>query len=224
MRISAAIFDRDGVLTTFDWAGATGELFRLTGLSAGEIVRRWRGWVSGRVIADAALEYECISDFLASLVGSVDFSDDARGALGRFEYTRFVRGYPDAAPALELARRRGLKTGLLTNNTLSISPSGMLDAAGLGGSIDVALSSQMIGAAKPDPLAYRAIAEALGVTTDACLFFDDVGAWVDGARRAGMQAYLVDRSSEPGPARDGVVRDLAELGAILDEVTDALPR
>ncbi|MFV4725549.1 hypothetical protein ACNJUL_20575, partial [Mycobacterium tuberculosis] len=44
-------------------------------------------------------------------------------------------------------------------------------------------------------------------------FIDDIADWVEGARCAGMRAYLVDRS---GQTRDGVVRDLSSLGAILD--------
>lgn len=220
MRISALVFDRDGVLTTFDWASVQVELSRITGLSAGEIVERWRAWSRERVIADSASEHESIRGFLLGVAGSAGLGDGARTALLEFDYTKFVRGYPDAALALGEARRRGLKTGVLTNNSLAISPTRMLDAAGLGGSIDVALSSQMIGAAKPDPRAYRAIAAALGVATGECLFFDNVASWVDGARRAGMRARLVDRSGEAGPPRDGVVRDLADLDAILREVTE----
>uniref|UniRef100_UPI001374E256 HAD-IA family hydrolase n=1 Tax=Mycobacterium tuberculosis TaxID=1773 RepID=UPI001374E256 len=105
------------------------------------------------------------------------------------------------------------RTGVSGHAGAVHSARSLLQCAALHDLVDVVLSSQMIGAAKPDPRAYQAIAEALGVSTTSCLFFDDIADWVEGARCAGMRAYLVDRS---GQTRDGVVRDLSSLGAILD--------
>lgn len=189
MSISAVVFDRDGVLTSFDWTRAEEDVRRITGLPLEEIERRWGGWLNGLTIDDAFVETQPISEFLSSLARELELGSKARDELVRLDYMAFAQGYPDARPALEEARRRGLKVGVLTNNSLLVS------------------------ARKPDPRAYQAIAEALGVSTTSCLFFDDIADWVEGARCAGMRAYLVDRS---GQTRDGVVRDLSSLGAILD--------
>lgn len=213
MSISAVVFDRDGVLTSFDWTRAEEDVRRITGLPLEEIERRWGGWLNGLTIDDAFVETQPISEFLSSLARELELGSKARDELVRLDYMAFAQGYPDARPALEEARRRGLKVGVLTNNSLLVSARSLLQCAALHDLVDVVLSSQMIGAAKPDPRAYQAIAEALGVSTTSCLFFDDIADWVEGARCAGMRAYLVDRS---GQTRDGVVRDLSSLGAILD--------
>lgn len=44
--------------------------------------------------------------------------------------------------------------------------------------------------AKPDPRMWAFLLDRLGVGAEACLFFDDLPANVDGARRAGMRAEL----------------------------------
>lgn len=213
LSISAVVFDRDGVLTSFDWTRAEEDVRPITGLPLEEIERRWGGWLNGLTIDDAFVETQPISEFLSSLARELELGSKARDELVRLDYMAFAQGYPDARPALEEARRRGLKVGVLTNNSLLVSARSLLQCAALHDLVDVVLSSQMIGAAKPDPRAYQAIAEALGVSTTSCLFFDDIADWVEGARCAGMRAYLVDRS---GQTRDGVVRDLSSLGAILD--------
>jgi len=53
----------------------------------------------------------------------------------------------------------------------------------------VALSYE-IDCTKPEPEAYRIIAERLGVEPGECIFVDDQPKYVDGARAAGMQAIL----------------------------------
>ncbi|OSC42089.1 HAD family hydrolase [Mycobacterium decipiens] len=212
MSTHAIVFDRDGVLTRFDWAGAREVLLRITHLPLEELGDRWQAWLNGRALDDALDESEQIRAFLSNVARDLELGRQAHDELLRLDYASFAQGYPDARPALEEARRRGLKVGVLTNNSMLVSPRRMLASAALDDLVDVALSSQMIGAAKPDPQAYRAIAQALGVATTSCLFFDNIATWVEGARRTGMRAYLVDRSGEP---RDGVVRDLSRLDAIL---------
>jgi putative hydrolase of the HAD superfamily len=214
LNIHAAIFDRDGVLISFDWERAQDELRRITRLPMDELGHRWQAWRAGRAIDDEIDEFEQIREFLSNVARELRLGPKAHDELVRLDYTVFAEGYTDARPALEEARRRGLKVGVLTNNSMLVSPRRMLLRAALDDLVDVALSSQMIGAAKPDPRAYRAIAEALGVATTSCLFFDNVAPWVEAARCAGMRAYLVDRCGEP---REGVVRDLSSLAAILDE-------
>jgi HAD superfamily hydrolase (TIGR01509 family) len=48
--------------------------------------------------------------------------------------------------------------------------------------------SHEIGAVKPDPQSFARVTEAAGVAPGAILFFDDVTANVEGARRAGWRA------------------------------------
>lgn len=54
---------------------------------------------------------------------------------------------------------------------------------------DSLLLSAEIGVEKPDPVAYRLAAEAVGAAPSDCLFIDDVAEYVDGARSVGMDAH-----------------------------------
>ena len=52
-----------------------------------------------------------------------------------------------------------------------------------------ALFSAELGRSKPDPEAFRRLAERLGARPSAVLLFDDDAGYVAGARRAGLAAY-----------------------------------
>jgi len=63
-----------------------------------------------------------------------------------------------------------------------------LEASGIDTAFDVVFNSARLGVAKPDPAAFRIVADTLGIWPERILFVDDQAANVDGARRAGMQA------------------------------------
>jgi putative hydrolase of the HAD superfamily len=109
--------------------------------------------------------------------------------------------------------------GVLTNNSMGVSPGRMLAAAGLDGLVDVALSAQMIGARKPEPAAYAAIAAALDAPSQSCLFFDDNRTWVEAARAMGMRAFELDRGRADHDVVAGILRDLSAVPSILDGIT-----
>ena len=120
-----------------------------------------------------------------------------------------------ARPALELVRASGRKTGVLSNFSLaSLEPS--LAAAGLIDLVDGICAAHVLGAAKPAAEAYHAIADALGCPPAACVMLDDEPACVEGARAAGMRAYLVDRSRAGHDLERGVVADCSALAELLD--------
>ncbi|NUO49328.1 MAG: HAD family hydrolase, partial [Polyangiaceae bacterium] len=107
-----------------------------------------------------------------------------------------------------------------TNNSMGVSPGRKLEATGLAGLFDVALSSQMIGAKKPEAAAYIAIATALQADPRHCLFFDNKRSCVEGARATGMRAFELDRTRADHDIPAGVLRDLSALSLILDESTN----
>lgn len=148
MSISAVVFDRDGVLTSFDWTRAEEDVRRITGLPLEEIERRWGGWLNGLTIDDAFVETQPISEFLSSLARELELGSKARDELVRSTTWRSPRDIQTRVQPLEEARRRGLKVGVLTNNSLLVSARSLLQCAALHDLVDVVLSSQMIGAAK----------------------------------------------------------------------------
>ena len=188
----AVIFDRDGVLAEFDLARAHAALgvlpFGLEQLGA-----HLRAWAPrARPVVDRESERVFWSSFWSHLGEAHGWDEALRAQVGRFEPHTALRPFGDARPALEQARRRGYRVGVLSNFTLLDLPAS-LEGLGLGGLVDVALSAAMIGAAKPRPEAYEAMARALGVAPAQCLFVDDRPECVEGARRVGMRAWLLDR-------------------------------
>jgi putative hydrolase of the HAD superfamily len=56
--------------------------------------------------------------------------------------------------------------------------------------LDEAVLSYAIGTVKPDPVAYRTVAQRLGVQPAECLFIDDIDRYCDAAEHVGMKAIL----------------------------------
>lgn len=216
MTIRAAIFDRDGVLTDFDRKAGAAFFQSLLGVSQEELVHYWLVW--GRKhgfptnAAEEALFWRGLWDHV---IAELKPNEAAREALYRFDYTSFVRPFPDARPALQVARDHGLHTGVLSNFTLATIDES-LAAAGLADLIDVAAAAPTIGYPKPQVESYLYVTNRLGVAPEECLFFDDEVPCVEGARRLGMQAYLVERQRTGHDVLQGIVCDLSALPLILE--------
>lgn len=207
----AIVFDRDGVLAEFDLDRTRAELGPLLPFGLEQLGAQLRHWAaSGRAVTvtDPGSERVFWSTFWEHLCGEHHLSAAVRDQLLRFTPSRTLRAFADVRPVLEEARRRHYRVGVLSNFTLLDLP-GSLEALGLQGCVDAALSAAMIGAAKPAPEAYQAISRALGVAPEACLFIDDRPECVEGARRVGMRAWLLDRRKRSHGA--GTLHGLDEL-------------
>lgn len=131
--------------------------------------------------------------------------------------------YPDAAPALEALRARGVTLVICSNWDLSLHD--VLADTGLDRLVDGAAVSAVDGAAKPDPALFaRALERAGGIEPAAALHVgDSVAADVRGALAAGVRPVLIAREGdevrsqdEGGPVPPGVpvIADLHGLLAL----------
>ena len=93
-------------------------------------------------------------------------------------------------------RDGGAEVALLSNASTRLEDD--LARSGILEEFDVALSSAVLGVTKPDPAAFLAAADRLGVAPERCLFIDDVQANVDGAAAVGMRA---ERFKDPEQLR-----------------------
>jgi 2-haloacid dehalogenase len=126
-----------------------------------------------------------------------------------------LRAWPDAREALERLRRAGIRMAFLSNLTAP-----MLDAAvrnsQLQGYFEPHLSTDRIGACKPDPRAYRMGVTAFGVNRDQIMFCAAAGWDVAGARWFGYPTYWINRAAQPaeqlGASPDGTGAGMAEFG------------
>jgi putative hydrolase of the HAD superfamily len=121
--------------------------------------------------------------------------------------------YPDVVPALRDLRARGLRLVVASNWDCSLPE--WLEGAGLGGLLDGAVSSAVVGQAKPDPAVFREALRVAGADPGEALHAgDSVVNDIEGARAAGVRAVLVARDGEAPPGVESV-RSLAELPSLL---------
>ncbi|HEY3556336.1 MAG TPA: HAD family hydrolase [Kribbella sp.] len=206
--MKAVVFDLDNTL--FDHSGSA--------------ERGLRGWVAGLgvVPTDALVaEWFVIEDrvYPAWLAGELSHQGQRRQRMREFlpllgievpgtdagldevfdGYLRLYRdswvAYPDARPALEVARGNGWRIGVLTNGSTK-QQNAKLEAIGLAGFVDVVCTSESLGVSKPDPLAYHRVCEALGVEpADTLMVGDNLELDVLAAREAGLAARHLDRAA-----------------------------
>lgn len=100
--------------------------------------------------------------------------------------------YPDAVPALELVRSKGLTTGMVSNATeLARRVLRHLDMERL---FDLVVISDEVGVRKPDPRIFEMAVDLAGSSPSKTLFLGDKPATdIEGATRAGLRGVLVDR-------------------------------
>jgi putative hydrolase of the HAD superfamily len=119
--------------------------------------------------------------------------------------------YPDAAPALEALRARGVRLVVVSNWDHSLHE--RLEETGLAPLVDGAVTSAEVGAAKPQRAIFDHALELAGVDAGAALHAgDSPEADAVGALDAGLRAVLVARDGAaaalPGAP---VIASLAEL-------------
>ena len=102
-------------------------------------------------------------------------------------------------------RDEGYRTGVVTNNIREAS-AGWRALLPVEDLFDVVVDSSDVGVRKPDPAIFAVALERLGgVSPSAAVFLDDAPGNVEGARRAGLHAILVEDQATA----------LAELDAVL---------
>ena len=153
-----------------------------------------------------ALRRECA----AVVTAEAGIEADADTALAILSDAVVVVAYPDARPALDWARCRGLVTAVVSNGDCSLEA--LLAGAGLD--VDVVVDSATAGAAKPDPAIFAIALRRLGVdAADALHVGDDEATDGDGARAAGIEVVILDRRGSSAP---GVVASLDDLRRVLE--------
>jgi putative hydrolase of the HAD superfamily len=213
--IEAVIFDRDGVLAFFDDPAINAFFTRLLPIGMREMRSHWdahgaeQGWP--RTVAE---EKQFFALFWRRLSDACDLPAAALRELEGWDYRTVMRPFADARPIMAWLRQQGIKVGVLSNFSLaSLEPS--LEALGLADYVDVAYSAPVIEGSKPETAAFHITAAGLGVAPERCLMVDDQIEHVHGARAAGMQACLVDRSGATPPPDGQTIRSLAEVQAII---------
>lgn len=188
---------------------------RTLGLPAGTLT--WRGpfdpasdslWVSMQRHEISEREYWLTrSREVGRLVGEewttmVEFVQRTRGA----EPDAIIR--PEARTAIAAVKSRGVALAILSNELDLFYGAALRTRLPLLAAFDVIVDATHTGILKPDPRAYHACLDALGLPAEACVFVDDQRRNVDGALALGIPTVHFDVTN-PAP---GYADALARLG------------
>jgi len=119
---------------------------------------------------------------------------------------------PEADAALRIAHEAGVRLAILSNELDLFYGADFRRRLPLLSLFDRIVDATYTGILKPDPRAYAAVAEALGLTPGDCVFIDDQARNVAGAERAGMRAVQF----EVRDPRRSFSEALAHFGLALD--------
>ncbi|WP_275002713.1 HAD family hydrolase [Promicromonospora iranensis] len=149
-----------------------------------------------------------VREFLGADATDDEADELFTGYLSRYE--RAWIAFDDAVPALRRVRDAGLVVAVLTNGD-SVHQRRKLDRTGLAEHLDVVVASDDLPAGKPDPRAYAATCEILGVAPgDVLMVGNDLEKDFQGPLDAGLGAVLLDRNDRYPDVVDRI-RTLDEL-------------
>ena len=151
--------------------------------------------------------------YIHTLLDRLECPGPYDGIAGRllelFDDPATFRVFPDAAPCLEEVRRRGLKTAVVSNWGFRLSR--LLDRLGLGEAFDAVVASADVRSEKPEGTIFREALARTGADPGRVIHVgDDAETDLEGARRAGLHALLLDRR-EAHPEERSRIRSLREL-------------
>ncbi|MFI8614582.1 HAD-IA family hydrolase [Acidovorax sp. NPDC077693] len=119
---------------------------------------------------------------------------------------------PEAVAAIEAARAAGKRLAILSNELDLFYGAEFRRRLPLLQAFEVIVDATYTGVLKPDPRAYAAVTDALGIPAQACVFVDDQLRNIQGGLRAGLQAVHFD-----------VLHPAASFGRALDLLGVARP-
>jgi len=132
------------------------------------------------------------------------FVQRARGA----DVAAVIR--PEAVSAIEQAKGLGYKLGILSNELDLFYGADFRERLQLLKNFDVIVDATYTGILKPDPRAYQACLQALGVAAVQAVFVDDQARNIEGAKACGLQVVTFD-VFEPAQSFSKALQRLANL-------------
>jgi putative hydrolase of the HAD superfamily len=206
----AVIFDWYGTLAEWEHAGVSNYATVLSALGYDPDIgvidayhARWDG-VEHRAYSTSREAYVAWTrrrlQQLAHECGVVD--DDADHVVEGFvnsDYGTRMVAYPDAIPTLRALREHGIAIAVCSNWGWELDS--FLEATGVKGFVDVAVTSARAGLRKPHPGIYEIVLQSIGVeAADTVFVGDSWGPDVLGPLEMGMAAvHVVRDASSPSP-------------------------
>lgn len=229
MKPAALTFDCAETLVVADWnyahhameclerAGAKPDDAWI-GLYLERLQRRWFEYVEvNRSSAEAVEAFwrDFTREFLAAVNQPDELLEPVMAASEAILYGPETAAFPvfeDVRPTLDELQARGYRMAVVSNWDASLER--ILAARGLDRYFEVVVASMVFGQEKPSPGIFHHAIEQMNLTEGEVLHIGDNPLDdVQGARRAGLQALLIDRASTPAPGRLSDLRQLLDLVA-----------
>lgn len=123
--------------------------------------------------------------------------------------------FDDVVQCLEFVKGAGIPMAVISNWDLSLDKCMM--AHGIFDYFDKVWASLVFGVEKPDPRFFAHAYNSFATRPEDCIHIGDlVEDDYDGARAAGMNAVLLDRSSGAPSRERGTISSLSQLGEVFD--------
>jgi putative hydrolase of the HAD superfamily len=181
--VKTIIFDLGGVIVPFDFNLAYTRLRELAGLETAEVRARINATDLPARLESGRIEPRQFARELTALLG---FDMDYTAFCELFSCIFYCRETIVPESLLERLKRRHRL--LLLSNTNAIHFAMLRENYPLLQHFDRWVLSYEVGAMKPDPRIYREAIRHAECEPSACFFTDDVAAYVEGARREGIDA------------------------------------
>lgn len=200
--VEALLFDMGGVVIDIDFDRAFRSWEKYSRLSINEIRRRF--------MMDRPYEQHERGE-----IGAAEYFEHLRGVLGlegsnediALGWNAIYVGEISETVNDIISAKKKLPCFAFTNSNPTHQLAWMAAYPGVVAAFDRVFMSSELGLRKPERAAFEAIAEAIGISSSATLFFDDTVENVEGARLAGLQAVHVRTPLD-------VKRALVDIGAL----------
>lgn len=134
-----------------------------------------------------------------------------------FEDHRSWRLFPETASTLTRLKARNLELGIISNFDSRLFT--VMRGLGIAEAFDTVTISSLAQAAKPAPQIFHIALEKHAVDPDEALHIgDSLREDVEGAKKAGLHAVLLDRDGRRQPADVPSIKTLEELFPLLDRI------
>ena len=182
----AVIFDLDGTL--IDSMGMWKEIdVEYLGRFGVELPDTLQKDISGMSFTETAVYFK--ETF--GIPDSIEKIKQTWNEMAMYKYTNEVPLKPGVLEFLKELKRRGIKTGIATSNSVELVRA-VLKSLQIQEYMDEVHTSCEVSKGKPAPDIYLFVAECLGVEPEQCLVFEDIPEGILAGKRAGMQVCAVD--------------------------------
>jgi putative hydrolase of the HAD superfamily len=225
LRYAAVLFDAGGTLIHLDGericqaagkAGVAGVAFDAVAFKRAELasLNSMRAWIAEN---PESTDRERLPVFLEGILSRLGYDEaERRREAARAVVAEHARSNlwshagAGAADTLETLRNRGYRIGVVSNADGRVRR--LLEEAGLAPFLEVVIDSSDVGFEKPDPRIFHAATDRIGTPPSACAYVGDIYEIdVLGARRAGLQPFLIGPGEAPESDPVVRVRELSEL-------------